>query len=651
MGEEVVGLLGVAYGSHDFIDETRLEFIQSFAQQLALALKTQRLNQQAREHAVAHERAQAEQRRLAELIRANEGIRRAALRLRPGASLADYLGGLALEAAQASGARSAGVFRRNPASGELRMVAFACDGQVMSIEREPLLAQWREAVPPAIAKVWMAALTDSEALRFDNRMPVDQHPWPVSRDWHAALGHTHIIDVPLRAGGELIGLLGQCYCGEQAAARFDLAHAQTLAHLAELAIHQEQLAEAARQALLNSERERLERERLIELSRANDALRLSMDALAESGSEIDFLRHALQQIALHAAAHTVWLFRKDADGLLRLLGSSRAGRFSAEGEPGDPPAFRSGLRPVLSGWLGRQPSLLLWRSLQAEVDPSHYNPATLAWHREQGHGANAIVALMSGEEQIGLVGMVFDHAEPLSERQQELVRALSQPLALALELLRLGADARRSAEQAAVLGERNRLAREIHDSIAQTFLAIDMQLRGTITLEAANRARSLAAQGLTEARRAVAALRPQQMLERQLPDALAAALPVWLEGGPLRYRLEQPAHWQALPTALEDQLFRLAQEAVHNVVKHAQAQQLRIELSQRLDETSLLIADDGIGMPLAPAGKPAGFGLQSMQQRAQAIGAQLQWLAGESQGTQLLVSLPHPPPQEPHACP
>ncbi len=164
-----------------------------------------------------------------------------------------------------------------------------------------------------------------------------------------------------------------------------------------------------------------------------------MEALAEGGSELAFLRNSLLQIGLYAGADAVWLFRTDEDGLMRLVGSSHGGRFSAEGEPDDPPSFRSGVRPVAGGWEAVLPNRrLVWRSLDEPVDPGLYNSSTLAWHRAQSHRANALVGLMSGDELIGLVGMVFRHPQRPNERQQELLRALSQPLALALKLMRLG---------------------------------------------------------------------------------------------------------------------------------------------------------------------------------------------------------------------
>ncbi len=168
-----------------------------------------------------------------------------------------------------------------------------------------------------------------------------------------------------------------------------------------------------------------------------------------------------------------------------------------------------------------------------------------------------------------------------------------------------------------------------------------MQLRGITTLAAAKQARKLAAQGLTDARRAVSALRPQQMQARNLPDALSAALPMWIDGRSLHCKLDRPSAWEHLAPDVEDQLFRLVQEALHNVLKHANATRLLVELSQSSGETTILIANDGVGMargaPLSV--RSAGFGLQSMQQRAESIGAGLQWQAGEPRGTQVLISL------------
>ena len=329
-------------------------------------------------------------------------------------------------------------------------------------------------------------------------------------------------------------------------------------------------------------------------------------------------------------------------------GSSRGGRFSPEGEPGDPQFFRTPhrLNPQAAQRIHNN-GRLTWRSLTVDVAPDEYDAQVLDWHRRMGHRASALHGLLIGARAVGMIGMVFDHDRRPTDSQQELIHSLCQPLALALELMRLGAESRRSAERAGTLAERNRLAREIHDGIAHAFLAIQMQLAamgGDAAAPPVAQAFGMARLGLAEARRAVSALRPQAMEGRRLPDALGLAMPQWTAGSGLTARIEQPGAWQPLAPGVEDQLFRLVQEAVNNVVKHAQARNLRIELAQGLEATSVLVADDGVGFD--PQRPTSGFGLVGMRQRAGLIGAQLEWQSAPARGTQVLVSLSATPAGE-----
>jgi signal transduction histidine kinase len=285
---------------------------------------------------------------------------------------------------------------------------------------------------------------------------------------------------------------------------------------------------------------------------------------------------------------------------------------------------------------------LLWRRVDPATPVDADTPESTRWHLRMGHRANIVHALMVGERQVGFIGMVFDNDLPPGESKLELAHTLCQPITLALELARLSRLAQRGSEQNAVLAERSRLAREIHDGIAQSFLAIQMQLDtmepGKQDHKPVLQALDMARHGLTEARRAVAALRPQELLTHDLPRGVQRLLAQLAAQGAVQCVLDSPPAWQCLPPEVEDHLFRIVQEAANNVLKHARARHLRVELSQAAGEATVLIADDGVGFDVEhlPAGH--GFGLESMQQRAQLIGARIDWLSRPGKGTQVLVS-------------
>ncbi len=407
--------------------------------------------------------------------------------------------------------------------------------------------------------------------------------------------------------------------------------------------------EALRRMLAEREARLLaEQHRSSELARVNDALRQALDALAGSDGEAAFLRDVLVQLQRQTGALAAYLFRSDdADGRLRLVGRAAAGLFSHQPAADDPAMFSRGFEMVpelLSTLVAR--GRLLWRRVDPATAVNDDSSESTRWHLLKGHRANAVHALMIGERQVGFIGMVFDHDEPLTDAQGALAHALCQPITLALELARLSRLSQRSSEQTAMLKERNRLAREIHDGIAQSFLAIQMQLDLLGSRDAGpppvQKALVLARHGLNEARRAVSALRPQGLQNSDLPGAIRRLLAQVDPDGELTSDFVGPQAWQPLPPDVEDHLFRIVQEAVNNALRHAQARHVRVELSQAAGEATVLVLDDGVGFDVERAISRQGFGLESMQQRAQLIGARIDWLARPGQGTQVLLSWTSP---------
>ncbi|MBC7942772.1 MAG: sensor histidine kinase, partial [Chitinophagaceae bacterium] len=388
-----------------------------------------------------------------------------------------------------------------------------------------------------------------------------------------------------------------------------------------------------------------EQRRSTELARSNAALRQSLDALAGTDGEGGFLRDALLQLQTQTGAVSAYLFRAgDTDARLRLIGRASAGQFSEQPAADDPEMFfrEFDMDPELFRQLRTRGSML-WRKVDRDMPITADTSQSTLWHLRMGHKANAVHALMVGERQVGFIGMLFDTPEPLPAAVLDHAHALCQPITLALELTRLSRLAQRSSEQTATLKERNRLAREIHDGIAQSFLAIQMQLDTFDDLGAdaaghVKKALEMSRHGLAEARRAVAALRPQGLQDSGLPGGIQRLLSQYSAGSAVECGLVSSPGWQALPGEVEDHLYRIVQEALNNAQRHAQARSIRVELSQAAGETTVLIADDGVGFDMAAVHARRGFGLESMQQRAQLISARIDWLSHPGKGTQVLLS-------------
>jgi signal transduction histidine kinase len=223
--------------------------------------------------------------------------------------------------------------------------------------------------------------------------------------------------------------------------------------------------------------------------------------------------------------------------------------------------------------------------------------------------------------------------------------------ALAAEDERRAADeARRTAEHTLV-EERARVARDIHDTLAQGFTGVLMQINAaTDGLELGDvghaarhieRAAAYARLGLAEARRSVFALRPPLEAGQALADALRLAMGRMFDGLQIEVELRVSGIPRRFPIEQETELFRIVQEAFGNTVRHAQATRAEVVLDFGADALLLRARDDGRGFDPEVAASQGGFGLVSMRERAARIGAVLALSSAAGSGTTVSVTLPY----------
>ncbi|MBW4427045.1 MAG: AAA family ATPase [Nostoc desertorum CM1-VF14] len=203
------------------------------------------------------------------------------------------------------------------------------------------------------------------------------------------------------------------------------------------------------------------------------------------------------------------------------------------------------------------------------------------------------------------------------------------------------------AEEASILEERNRMAREIHDTLAQAFTGILVQVSAatqvlTDDLEATqahlDMIDELARIGLNEARRSVTALRPQLLEQGDLSSALnrlVTQMRSATDDTALIYEIQGTAY--PLPAEVENNLLRIGQEALTNAIKYAKADEIRLELVYADAQTTLCIKDNGQGFGVGSIPSVGGFGLLGMSERAERIGAQLRIESQLGQGTEIIV--------------
>ncbi|GAA3679196.1 sensor histidine kinase [Nonomuraea antimicrobica] len=228
------------------------------------------------------------------------------------------------------------------------------------------------------------------------------------------------------------------------------------------------------------------------------------------------------------------------------------------------------------------------------------------------------------------------------DRRRRLVERLRAAME---ENAELNARLLDQARRAGVLDERHRVAGEIHDTLAQDLVALIGQLdsAGRATGGQArghhlDRAAELARRGLAEARRSVRALRPEPLEDARLPEALGHMARSWADVSGVDLRLEVTGTPVALSAEVETALFRVAQEALANVAKHARAARTGLTLTYTDELVLLDIRDDGRGFePQEPAD---GFGLDGMRQRARSVGGTLEVESEPGRGTAVAAAVP-----------
>ncbi|MCO1657321.1 sensor histidine kinase [Pseudonocardia humida] len=221
----------------------------------------------------------------------------------------------------------------------------------------------------------------------------------------------------------------------------------------------------------------------------------------------------------------------------------------------------------------------------------------------------------------------------------------------ALELLaatraQLAASARRTGG----LEERQRLARELHDTVAQGLASIVTHLeaadqavsdRPDLVRSHLDIARRAARGGLDELRRTVQALRPDLLHGAPLPEALRRSAEQWSGEHAVPVEVRVTGEPTALHTDTETALLRVAQEALTNTARHAGASRVVLSLSYLGDTVTLDVDDDGIGFAGTPAPRPdGGFGLIGMRERVAAVGGHLAVESAPGEGTTVAASVP-----------
>ena len=259
---------------------------------------------------------------------------------------------------------------------------------------------------------------------------------------------------------------------------------------------------------------------------------------------------------------------------------------------------------------------------------------------------HASIPLYAGEKKLGVMNVASPQWRGLSSEDLQLLSTIGDLLAIAVERARLYD---RSARLGAV-EERNRLAREIHDTLAQGLTATGLQLESAEALldhdagadrarESLRRALSLTRSNLDEARRSVLDLRAAPLEGRSLAEALKTLVDRWEAETGVNTRFKAINGSHPLPPRVEVALYRVCQEALTNVSRHAGANRVTVRLVATPDEVRLVVRDDGRGFDPSRVTE-ARHGIIGMRERADTIGGSIKVESSADSGTRIEVTVP-----------
>jgi signal transduction histidine kinase len=377
----------------------------------------------------------------------------------------------------------------------------------------------------------------------------------------------------------------------------------------------------------------------------SDAVQLALDLLVREPDNTGFFRAFVKTLVeeSESLACGVWLL--DCDGSRCDLWMAHIqGRFFMKDSPDwdaltlPRDSVAAHLLAYTQGWT---------ETVEYTGDDSRLPGPVQAFNRATGVESVVVAPLVLPTGNLGWVALSAGSTTSACESawRRALVEAMAKQATLALHQSRLAEQSRVEGRRQAVLEERNRMARDIHDTLAQGFGAILMQLqaaqRSAAVLPPAvatslETAVHLARTHMIDARRSVSALRPQRAEGENIAAALVRMTDLARRTTDIPIRLAV-ADLPPLGGGVDREIIGIAQEALTNAVRHARARQISIQASSvRSVGFRLSVADDGRG--IAKEHRGTGFGMTSMQERAERIGASLTIVTAPRSGTEVVLA-------------
>src|SRR6266480_3191900 len=375
-----------------------------------------------------------------------------------------------------------------------------------------------------------------------------------------------------------------------------------------------------------------------------EALTYSLDVLATAPAPDKFLGQMLSTIGrlLKAQSVILWLLDEANDSLV--LRAAAQGTNFAAADPAHP--------------FIRNP--LLWKKdkvLQETVftgapvicedveDDPRVSSAIREYFKSKGTKKYLTIPTLVGGRVKGFIGIRHEARPRYRPEEIELAQALAHQAMLAIQLNEFAEQSR----QAAILEERNRMARDIHDTLAQGFTGVIVQLesaedamaccRRKEANEHLRRASELARRSLNEARRSVHALRPEALQRDNFWEALKGIVKNTTAGTNLHTRFELRGKLRRLSPMWQENLLHIGQEALTNALKHARPRNFETRLIFNSKAFRLELRDDGNGFRTKD--EHDGLGLAGIRERAEQMGGTLKVASARGKGTTIIVTVPY----------
>jgi PAS domain S-box-containing protein len=374
-----------------------------------------------------------------------------------------------------------------------------------------------------------------------------------------------------------------------------------------------------------------------------EALIYSLDVLATASKPEKFLAKMLSTICrlLTGQSASLWLFDEPTDSLILRLVVDSVNPIGFDTEQPliqNPRSWKE--NPVIQELFFAAGPIVCE---DIETDP-RVNDRFREYFMPKGTKKFLAVPILVGGHVRGMITVRHNERPPYRTEEIGLMQALAHQVMLAIRLTEVGEQS----QQAAVLAERNRMARDVHDTLAQGFTGVIVQLEAAEYAISEGdrrdadrhlrRAGELARTSLSEARRSVHALRPQALEQDNFWQALKGIIKSTTVGTALHTTFETQGKVPVLPPAWQENLLRVGQEALSNTLKYAHARNFRTRLISDPKELRLELRDDGDGFQVKE--RHDGVGLTGMRERVGEMGGELKIVSSRGKGTTVTAILP-----------